>query len=161
MHIYENGAILRSSKSDVEIDVMVLVADIFELNTDLKAMVVVDVDRFSYDFTDDSKTLDYMKAISECDIFECDATAMGHNFRCVFEDCTIDTDYGNGSIVRFYLFVEDYDSHKIKVEPESNFDKMKEILNDESLYCTDINDITEQEKKDIDLAIKMLKSGNS
>ena len=145
MHIYEKGAILKSSKSDIKIEVSVLVADIFELNTNLKAMVVVDVDSFSYEFTNDSEAVAYMKAISECDMFECEATAMGHNFSCVFDDCTIEADYANGSIVRFYLEVEDYDSHVIKVDPKSNNDKMKEILDDKSILDVDLNNLSKQE----------------
>lgn len=157
MHIYERGAILRNSKDNTEIKIAVLVADIFELNIDLKAMVVVDVDCFNYGFTNDSESVAYMKAISECDIFECEATAMGHNFSCVFDDCTIDADYANGSIVRFYLMVENYDNHIIKVDPKSNNDKMNEILNDESIFNVDLKNISKQEKQDIEDALAMLK----
>ena len=145
MHIYERGAILRNSKDNTEMKIAVLVADIFELNTDLKAMIVVDVDSFNYEFTNDSEAVAYMKAISECDMFECEATAMGHNFSCVFDDCTIEADYANGSIVRFYLEVEDYDSHVIKVDPKSNNDKMKEILDDKSILDVDLNNLSKQE----------------
>jgi hypothetical protein len=145
MHIYERGAILRNSKDNTEMKIAVLVADIFELNTDLKAMIVVDVDSFNYEFTNDSEAVAYMKAISECDIFKCEATAMGHNFSCVFDDCTIEADYANGSIVRFYLEVEDYDSHVIKVDPKSNNDKMKEILDDKSILDVDLNNLSKQE----------------
>lgn len=130
MHIYENGAILRNSKNDVSIKVKVLVADIFELNTNLKAMLVVDVDSFSYKFTSDDRTLEYMNLISECDIFECEAIAMGHNFKCVFEDCIIDADYGNGSVIRFYLLVEDYEHHEIVAESEKDRSDRISILED-------------------------------
>ena len=157
MHIYDNGAVLKNSKNNTEIKIKVLVADIFELNEDLKAMIVADVDSFNYEFTNDDKTLEYMKAVSDCDVFECEATAMGHNFECVFQDCTIDADYANGSIVRFYLMVENYDNHIIKVDPKSNNDKMNEILNDESIFNVDLENISEQEKQDIEDALAMLK----
>lgn len=127
MHIYERGAILSNSKNDISLELTVLVADIFELNTDLKAMIVADVDYFNYDFTSDDKTLEYMKLVLECDTFECNATALGNNFRCIFKNCIIDADYGNGSIVRFYLEVEDYEHHECRVT-ENHHDSMIETM---------------------------------
>jgi len=108
MHIYEKGAIL--SNSEYSFNVSVLVTDIFELNTDLKAMMVVDID----DMTNEDE-LSIMSKISECNTFECDATAMGTNFRCKYTDIEIDADYANGSVVRLFMRIDGYEHYECKV----------------------------------------------
>lgn len=123
MHIYEKGAVFKSSNSDIEIECSVLVADIFELNTDFKAMIVVDVDEFNYEHTPDDKTLKYMEDLSKCDIFECNATAMGNNFRCNFKNVIVDADYGNGSILRLFVHIEGYEHYECRVT-DNYYDNM-------------------------------------
>lgn len=122
MFIYEKGAILKNSKENKKFQVSVLVADIFELNTDLKAMMVIDIDEYN-------SNIDYMSEISNCDIFECVATAIGNNFSCIFEDIFVEADYCNGSIIRLYLHIENYEHQNCQVV-SNNYDIKNEILND-------------------------------
>lgn len=133
MHIFERGAIFKNSESGLEIPCAVLVADIFELNTDMKAMIVIDVDPNNYGFTDDSKTVEIMNNLSKCDIFNCEVSAVGNTFKCNFEDITVDADYGNGSVIRVYVKVDDYEHHECR-PIYNNYDEMVKIMEDESVW---------------------------
>lgn len=133
MHIFERGAVFKNSESGLEIPCAVLVADIFELNTDMKAMIMIDVDPYHNIFPDDTKTLEYMNSLQTCDIFNCEATAVGNSFRCNFEDITVDADYAQGSIIRVYIKVDDYEHHEC-IPIHNNYDAMVEIMEDESVW---------------------------
>jgi hypothetical protein len=133
VHIFERGAIFKNSESGLEIQCSVLVADIFELNTDMKAMIMIDVDPNNYGFTDDSKTIEIMNNLQKCDIFNCEVSAVGNSFRCSFEDITIEADYGNGSVIRVYVKVDDYEHHECR-PIHNNYDAMVEIMKDESVW---------------------------
>lgn len=120
MFIFQNGASI--SNDDYEIKGKVLVADIFEKNIDLKAMIVFD-----------SVGLDeaeLMQKVSDCTVFKCIITSMNTIFECKFEDVTIDADYCNGSVVRFFIHIEDYESHEIIAESEKERNKRMTILRD-------------------------------
>lgn len=120
MFIFENGASI--SNDDYEIKGKVLVADIFELNTDLKAMIVFD--------SDGVEEVELMQKVSDCVVFKCVATSMNTIFDCEFEDVTIDADYCNGSVVRFFIHIEDYEHHKITPETKKERNMRIEILRD-------------------------------
>jgi len=120
MFIFQNGASI--SNEDYEIKGKVLVADIFERNVDLKAMIVFDADVF--------EEVELMKKVNDCIVFKCVVTSMNTIFDCKFEDVTIDADYCNGSVVRFFIHIEDYENHEIMPETTKERNKRIEILKD-------------------------------
>ena len=133
MHIFETGAIFKDSESGFEVECSVLVADIFELNTDMKAMIVIDVDTNNYDFTNNDKTVEIMNKLQKCDLFECDVSAVGNWFKCKFTAVTVEADYGNGSVIRVYVHVKDYDHHECR-PTVNNYDVMVDIINNEEIW---------------------------
>lgn len=130
VHIFPNGAIFSDSKSDIEIKCDVLVADIFELNMDMKAMLMVELcgdTNFS-----DKQMQEHIQSISKCDTFECSALAMANVFNCTFRDCEIEVDYYNGNIARVYIKVDDIDHQECR-PIRNNYDQMIEMLSIEDI----------------------------
>ena len=120
MFIFENGASI--SNDEIEIKGKVLVADIFEMNNDLKAMIVFDAEKL--------KNIELMEKADECVNFKCAATAMNTIFDCNFRDITIAVDYCNGSIIRIFMHIEDYEHHDIVPESKKERKMRVEILKD-------------------------------
>ena len=120
MYIFEIGASI--SNDNYEITGRLLVADIFEKNIDIKAMIVFDADKF--------EDIELMKKVSDCNVFKCVITAMNTIFDCKFENVTIDADYCNGSVVRFFIHIEDYENHEIIPESKKERNNRIEILKD-------------------------------
>ena len=108
MHFYEVGA--SFSNDEVELKGKILVADVFESNIDLSMVMVFDSDKYC--------DIELMDKISSCNNLKCIATAMGTNFDCNFTNIEINADYCNGSVVRIYVHIEDYESHEIISENE-------------------------------------------
>ena len=79
---------------------------------------------------DDLEEVELMKKVSDCIVFKCVVTSMNTIFDCKFEDVTIDADYCNGSVVRFFIHIEDYEHHEIIPESEKERKDRIKILRD-------------------------------
>lgn len=131
MHIFPKGAVFSDSKSDIKVECDVLVADIFELNMNMKAMLMIEI-QTDTDFTD-KQMQEHIQNISKCDTFECSALAAANVFQCTFRDCEIEADYGNGNIARVYIKVDGIDHQECR-PVSNNYDTMIDMLNDEEIW---------------------------
>lgn len=131
MHIFQKGAVFSNSKCDIIVECDVLVADIFELNMDMKAMLMLEVEpNCEYD---DNYIQERIKDISKCDTFKCSALAAANVFDCTFRDCEIEADYRNYNIARVYIKVDNIDHQECR-PTINNYDQMIEIMNDKEVW---------------------------
>jgi len=120
MHFYQVGA--SFSSDEIELKGKILVADVFEDNIDLSAVMVFDSDKYT--------DVALMNKISNCTNLRCMTTAMGTNFECYFTNIEVSPDYCNGSIVRVYVHIKDYETHEIIAESQELRKARLDILDD-------------------------------
>ena len=120
MHFFQCGVVF--SNDEIELKGKILVADVFESNIDLSAIMVFDSDNYS--------DVDLMDKISDCNKLKCSTIAMGTQFDCKFDNIEVEADYCNGSIVRVYVHIKDYENHEIIPESQELRKARLDILDD-------------------------------
>ncbi len=103
--MYINGKAKLINKNK-KYDATILIADIFDDNNCLKANLMMDIDCYN---KKDNRIIEMQTfdAVSRATTLKCTSIIAGSVYDVSMKDIYIDADYGSGSIVRAYLYIED------------------------------------------------------